>query len=228
MGNCLVTKLKEQVQNENLITMSGVSFIVKSVENGSSNAQLIKVGILGGTVRVTGNGRISDDYSTVETTSNKTYEVNLGNQTLYLKNTDCNFIVENKYMLRRLETKAGYDSVLHVNLEDLKYNTALTIITLNSYCIGNINTLSNKIGLTAINLTDTEVVGTIEDLCEGFVRNGKTSDVSLTILRTSVTFNGQALSASIYVSFATNSCTIKDVSDNVLATYNGSSWTYNS
>lgn len=104
---------------------------------------------------------------------------------------------------------------------------------------GDIVELSTLTNLTHLrfggsNPANFSAAGAIEDLFEGLWSNGKRGEMSFRYgLTNNITFNGNVLSDSsipyIYISFYDNSITIYSDEERteVLASFDGSSWTYN-
>lgn len=119
-----------------------------------------------------------------------------------------------------------------VNLDDIKGITSIQNLYLYSCkLLGNISLLDSMINMTSLQISYcTGTSGTLESLLEGLLSNGKTSDLDCFIYGNTneITFNGVKTQTKHYIcSFSTNSISVS-VDNVVIATYNGSTWTYNS
>ena len=102
-----------------------------------------------------------------------------------------------------------------------------------SLVAGDIMYFGGNPNLTLLYLNNTNVEGTLEALIERLVSSGKTSgSTTVQVTGANVTLHGQVMvsEASKYsCHFSSGSCTIKGFNTgNTLATYDGSTWTYNS
>lgn len=72
------------------------------------------------------------------------------------------------------------------------------------------------------------VTGTLESLLELWLTNGATSDYTVKVQGSGVTFHNEAIANTRYVRFATNSITVATDSNfaSVVASYNGTAWSY--
>ena len=112
------------------------------------------------------------------------------------------------------------------NLSDLT-NKPLTQFSSYSHkgIIGNIETFGSIITLTNISIVNcNNITGTIESVCEQWIRNGKTSNLTRFECNTS-TLNSSIITDVLTIDFESNTCSIKK-SGNTIAYYNGSTWSY--
>lgn len=95
---------------------------------------------------------------------------------------------------------------------------------------GNINTLGNKTNLNTIMFYDCpKIVGTIEEMLEGFLSNGKVSGtIKVVLQQTSATLNNSVPVNDLFAIFGANGVTVKKNSSSgeTVATYDGVSWSY--
>ena len=185
MRNCLVTKLKEVVNNDNLkkigvlylkaqynsaiteqttdenrVRMQGleIQLHVDTVNNVASEA----------TVTVNGSGYFSKSLSDIKAGTGVQSMVISGSEsvvTLYFANGDYDIEITNKYDIERIATKAtgSQSSVISVPLEDLSYLTKLKYLRVygsRSYS-NSIECLSNLSGITYLYLNKLVLSGNV-------------------------------------------------------------------
>ena len=144
MGNCLVTKLKESIQNENLPLLGAFKIDVNFVDELSSYGLFFQ-NSEECTMRIVGNGVMSPyndlhDPRTEQIFSpnQRTYYFSPGNYTIYF---------ENKYALTAFSTAAASATynVFSLNVEDLEYIEGLSLLALTGSKQGNINVLKTTV-----------------------------------------------------------------------------------
>lgn len=91
-----------------------------------------------------------------------------------------------------------------------------------------LDAFNDKVKLTTLNLNNNHMQGRIEDLYEAQCENRSTSGSCTFVYgEDGVTFNGVVPPTRHIVTFdGAGGCVVKDVSDNTLGSYNGSTWTY--
>ena len=169
MGNCLVTKLKDVVDNSNLTKLGELFFDISS--NVSTNT--VKLYCPASVserpqIRVVGDGTIR-----IKSDSTDTWEESTKNATLTLEWYTIEFsagvyrvFISNKYNLYitgawgNLENKYG----LYLNTSELKYTTILNYTHMrNIYLTGNLNELKFSPSVTEFNVCATDISGDIKD-----------------------------------------------------------------
>lgn len=224
MGKCLITKLKEVVDNENLVTMDTLKMKVKGVSSLPASANVIQVVMYYGnssTFRVTGEGALAENAADAQTSTDKVLVVN--NAYTFVKNVDCNLYVTNKNKIEKLYiTPNNVGSIIHIDVSEFKYLSSplFTDVRLNGYsvsgdiiafkrctrlnrleiiagsCNGDIATaLGNLKSLTSIKFANSsQITGSIEGLASALVTNGKTSGSLSVTCNGIITYNGTAVS----------------------------------
>ena len=100
----------------------------------------------------------------------------------------------------------------------------------NKDVVGNISTLSGLVSTNGIMLGGTSVVGTVESFAEGMLINRESGYVDLNVGETAITFNGNTISGGIQstyrIQFSQNNVGVYR-SNNLLGSYDGTSWAYN-
>lgn len=149
MGNCLVTKLKAVVDNDNLVPLGALKFLVVSQGSPSQITQLFA--ILGGEVQV------PESYPMTDST--------------HIANGNYSIIVDDKYDVTSI--KCGDSAALVGGIDTLKSVTSLTYLAymndtenaaLKARKFGDIASLANLTGLTRIQMPHTSVSGDIASL----------------------------------------------------------------
>jgi hypothetical protein len=223
MGKCLITKLKEVVDNENLVTMDTLKMTVKGVASLTPSANAITVVMYYGNsskFRVTGEGALARSAADIQTSTDKVLSVN--NTMAYVKNVDCNLYVTNKNKIEKFYiSPSNVDSIIHIDVSEFKYLssplfsdirvngnsvsgdiiafkvcTRLTKLDIvKTACNGDIAAaLGNLKSLTSVNVTNSSyITGSIEGLASALVANGKTSGSLSVIGNGTITYNGTAV-----------------------------------
>lgn len=120
-----------------------------------------------------------------------------------------------------------------IDFNDISSMTSLQVLNLVSDTIrGDISLLSPLVNLSNLTLTySSGTSGTLESFLEGLLTNGKTTNIDCLIHKNTndITFNGikTQYSKHYIASFGNNSITVT-IDNNVIGTFNGSTWTYNS
>lgn len=133
-------------------------------------------------------------------------------------------------------TKLNYFYVMYnPYIIDSLDNVPDTMIRLNATgdqnITGNISVLSKLSNALAIRIYKSTTQGTLESLCEGIIQNTTNprttqENLAVDVRLTSITLNGVVPNEELTVVFSGSGCTIKNGSNNTIATYNGSTWTY--
>lgn len=156
MNNCLVTKLKSSVNNDDLLKLGEMRIKVKKNSNLTTpKQQSIKFQANGGQIAVytTGPGYFvtysEDKLNNVD--EHMTYidiPSNLGSITLFFANDDYEIRILNKYEMTSLEFNSANNaynmSLFELDLNDAEYLTNLHNLKINySYSTGDIKSLKN-------------------------------------------------------------------------------------
>lgn len=188
---CLLTKLRGSASNVELPKLGAMNITI--TQNPSLSGGVIDIYIKPSeTIKVSGycsTGSDSPDtYQTVEIQS--------GQQTLHCKNIDQVIEIENKYALQRIEPVTSANKYyIAINANDLEYteqlevvdaiisgrlaalnkSTLLRINASDSPITGVLSDLSNAVELGRIDISKTNIFGTIEDFVSGQVASGRNS-----------------------------------------------------
>lgn len=283
MGNCLKTQLKAVVNNDNLVKMDEILFVVP--KNTNNWVRINNASLDGRFAKFT----LVSESNSVYFTSTDSYSDNLGKEiyspdNVYIKNASSDDVLlrmDHKERIKGLFEYNHQDNVrladsfkdgnvlqylpmldqmyYHINtissknlakcnsltnihffggevftdFNDIKNMPQITQLEVFSCpIIGNLTLLSSLTNLTSLLIRYcTGTSGTLESFLEGLLTNGKTTDIDCFIYENTnpITFNGTQTQYNKHyiVSFGTNSITVK-IDNNVIGTFNGSTWTYNS
>lgn len=134
------------------------------------------------------------------------------------------------------------ESILSINMQDagegvtgdidLMYNKENLngLVLSNNYNVkGDIHSIGHSLGLVQLSLAGTNCEGTLESLVQRMWGYGKRSgSFNVVISNSNITFHSASLSGWHNVAFTNDGVTIKNSSSStVIATYNGSTWSYN-
>lgn len=170
MGNCLLTKLKENVSNDNLVKIGNFRINVKATTIPAGQEPNMQVLVLafnnyGGTTKMTvakGNGHIGfaqDDITHTELIINGT-----DRKSVWFENVNMEVEVENKYKISRISGNSLFSAnpIASVNVDDFKFvNTQIERLSLRGVNnTGNIESINAQ----AIALQNTSIRGDIECL----------------------------------------------------------------
>lgn len=170
MGNCLVTRLNENVSNDNLVKIGNFRIKVKATTIPAGQEQNMQVLILSfdaydGTTKMTvakGNGHIGfaqNDITHTELIINGSESV-----MVWFENVNMEVEVENKYKIRFISGVSLFSSnpIASVNVDDFKFvNTQMDKLSLKGINnIGNIESINAQ----GISLQNTAIRGDIECL----------------------------------------------------------------
>ena len=166
MNKCLVTKLNGVVDNDSLLTIGEMRIGFVKVANPETDIQAISVGVSTPTIlKIVGDG-----YFTDKTLSeNKGKQITVGEDTsisvtaVFVSNNDTQVSIQNKYNIRQLNkyysSSASGSSLIVINLDDFKYSSLLTSLSLSSTQVsGDISALKNLTALTSLSLSSTTSV----------------------------------------------------------------------
>lgn len=235
MGNCLVTKLKQSINSNDLEVFGKITYKVSTVANPTTSTQVApKFKLTGGQITLTiiGDGHFTD--STFIDDLGKTQTVWAG-ATRYLSNGDYLLVVD-KYDTRITEQMfiPQGSACYPMNIADYKYLTNLTVLSYGDYNTvtkGNIAELGNLHNLTTLQgRLNPNVTGSIEGLVEAMWDggNGRTSgNLVANVHSGGVTFKGASYSERLRLEFGASSVAVKidNQAGTLWATYDGT-WTY--
>lgn len=237
MGNCLVTKLKGVVDNDNLPKFNALKIHFDAGNSGQYGSLRIEAPVIDAD---TNNGYIAD--SSADLQNQDTHISTADALSLYASNVEMDIEITPKYDITKLQTidnRASFDT------NDVKYLTKLTNLFIKNYsCTGNfedlvkltnleqlnvsgsliygdIDTISaaTDLSLFDISYTGTRISGSLENFAKKqFIARGRQgASIALnTAGNTSVTFNGSAANANSTLSWAlkSGSSTILEVTYN--------------
>jgi hypothetical protein len=174
MGNCLVTKLKEVVDNDNLQRLGKVAITFKAPSGHETDIQYhaIYLGFTENTRVFCENGHFTDVTMSLDQGTYKDFTANAAQG---MSVTDGATIVFDKYNLFRLSSSFTFSSVYIVGkqnyimtLDDFDYVTTLTTFDtpgyVSSQVCGNVKTLRSSTGLGSLSLMGSNIAGTLEDI----------------------------------------------------------------
>ena len=161
MGNCLVTKLKGVVDNDNLNKLGVFRFVIKT-KNNLTTAQLMLN-------KTNQNTVVKDEKGNILATITDI-------QGRYNMAANSTFVVEmyDKYAFQYI-TIAGQSAVSEIkaNLDELKYsklesaeNTGLSIFTLYPGITGHISNFIHLMTATELNLSSSSIEGSLEEITQ--------------------------------------------------------------
>jgi hypothetical protein len=162
MGNCLVTKLKGTVDNDNLMKLGELPIKFNQVAQPSAATNAI-------TIRAVYSGdegltcRVKDGYFT-----DSTFTQNLGTthtiadwqtETLYISNTGATLFIPNKYncigKLLYIDGSVWERQNIEIDLENMQYIHYINELTCRGmHVVGDINNLLGSVELGAIDFTN--------------------------------------------------------------------------
>lgn len=181
MGNCLVTKLKGTVDNNNLSKLGEIKIHFNQVATPTVDTNGIKLSSTYQALSL----RLNNGYFT-----NSTFTQNLGNTALipawttnkiiYVANVDCNLFISGKYDSISLISHAGnewFNTNIEVNIEDFSYMRYLKILNLRGMTVnGDIDKLYTDVEFSRFESANSNIHG---DLTK-FINNIKSSNCEIT------------------------------------------------
>ena len=187
MGNCLVTKLKGSISNNELLRIGEMRIRIAKVGNPTDATQGFGIEVNKSVVlEIVGDGYFTD--KTLNVNKGKNITLNVGINGVWVSNEDVEIAILDKYSITKIsrnfpnQTSAAYGSNKYLNLSDLKYSNALTSLDLSgSQVTGDIANLKGLTALTTLNLSGSQVTGDIANL------KGLTALTSLNLRSTQVT-----------------------------------------
>ena len=194
MANCLVTKLKSVVNNDNLPKFGCLYFKAKTLASAGNYSYFLKLETNDEvTISIKEEGyqfRREDSQTSVRS---YTLRSSMGIVDFKFENGDYTVEVTNKYSITKIYFGYATDienKLLNVNIDELKFNSGLTELSLwnsvdtdgslsslegknlttldlsKSKVIGNITSIASMKGLTSLNISNTEINGDISVLSE--------------------------------------------------------------
>lgn len=172
MGNCLVTKLKETVNNDNLSIFDTIRIKLDNIGSGNLYITCLSGGGPLGVKVVDNNGNVMrDDNIQPGATSGITPPSDASTiYTIYLKS---------KYSVAGIIKAGG----VTLNINELSYCANCNIGTTYSYINGDFSSIFKNIGMTQLYirgmLQGSTCKGNLEDLLVALLNNGKTTDLDV-------------------------------------------------
>ncbi len=163
MGNCLITKLKGRVSNNELLKLGEMRFYFLKDKVSSPKAATRSITLTfteDTTISITGGHFTDSDL--VQNLGTTLHLNKLEPKAIYVSNEE-GFISVNKYQLKDIKITDVYlTSKIYFNIDDLKYSNYLTSLEGNSNLVnGDIASLKEKESLTKILMEATQVSGDI-------------------------------------------------------------------
>ena len=186
MVNCLVTKLKGSVNNNELLRIREMRMRIAKVGNPTDANRGFTISVNKPVVlEIVGDGYFTD--KTLAENKGKTITLNTGDNGVWVSNDNVEIAILDKYSITAIsslypQSTASYGSSMDLNLSDLKYSTALNSLNLGGTKVtGDIANLKGLTALTFLNLGGTKVTGDIANL------KGLTALYSLELISTQIT-----------------------------------------
>lgn len=189
MGNCLVTKLKGSISNNELLRIGEMRIRIAKVEDPTDATQGLEIDVNKSVVlKIVSDGYFTDKALNVN--KGKTITLNAGINGVWVSNNDVEIAILDKYSITKIsrnypnQTSAGYGSNIYLNLSDLKYSTALTSLDLSGAQVtGDIANLKGLTALISLDLRFVPVTGDIAAIkpfskLNNAVLNHVTGDIS--------------------------------------------------
>ena len=167
MENCLITQLKGVVQNDNLTKLGTIKLHVTPKTITNELQQRLTVRAINGTIDVIlpGPYYFGDTVADISTNTDTQYSSSGSAPTKYFKNAEYSIVIDPKYNLRWLKIANVANSIISVDIADLKYCTSLEELQLDgSDSRGDIAALSSITNLNELSIGDTQITGDISSL----------------------------------------------------------------
>ena len=174
MGKCLVTKLNGTVNNSSILRLGEMRFKVSKVDAPTEGTQLLGLFVNAPSkVEIIGDGYFTD--KTLQENKGKSLSIDSTTNGIFVSSTsDVEVALLGKYAITRINSYYNgqpndtiYNKNKSFNIDDLKYSTALTTLSLsNAQISGDIANLKNLTALTTLSLynTQTPLTGNIDEL----------------------------------------------------------------
>lgn len=173
MNKTLVTKLSGRIANNELLRLGEFRILIDKEETPTAKSRSIDITVNKNTpIEIVGDGYFTDKG--LSANKGKSIVLSEGPNTVYLSNDNIVLAILNKYNItelfyEHLDGSAESTSAKHkhINLEQLKYCSSLTNLTLiSTSTTGDLSELSNLTALKYLSLSKTLVVGDISSLKE--------------------------------------------------------------
>lgn len=173
MNKTLVTKLSGCIANNELLRLGEFRILIDKEETPTAKSRSIDINVNKNTpIEIVGGGYFTD--KSLSANKGKSMVLSEGLNTVYLSNDNIVLAILNKYNIKELfyehlDNSAASTNAKHkhINLEQLKYCTALINLTLiGTSTTGDLSELSNLPALQFLSLSGTLVVGDISSLKE--------------------------------------------------------------
>lgn len=171
MNKTLVTKLSGRIANNELLRLGELRILIDKEEAPTAKSRSIDITVNKNTpIEIVGDGYFTDN--SLSANKGKSMDLSEGLNTVYLSNDNIVLAILNKYNIKELyyeHLDGGAASASakhkHINLEQLKYCSSLTNLTLiGTSATGDLSELSNLTALQYLSLNGTFVVGDISSL----------------------------------------------------------------
>lgn len=173
MNKTLVTKLSGRIANDELFRLGELRILIDREEAPTAKSRSIDINVNKNTpIEIVGDGYFTDN--SLSANKGKSMVLSEGLNTVYLSNDNIVLAILNKYNIKELfyenlDYSAASSSAKHkhINLEQLKYCTSLTNLTLiGTSTTGDLSELSNLKAFKYLTLNRTLVTGDISSLKE--------------------------------------------------------------
>lgn len=225
MNNCLVTKLKGNVPNPKLRVLNGmvIEVVIPTASAAlwitSNKNQSVKVfGSTGNIIRI--ESLVANTQKTISLSSIGTYYVVIEDVyaiTQLYPHSSSSFggADDDKYNLLYFDDLLSTDISGELSFEDTTYmelstgnvikNDKVTTFTLSAGFSGDIANVGQFIGLTALKIKQTNVLGTIESMLDRMYANGRTSGklvITPQHINSGITYDGSTLPFGLDITFS--------------------------
>jgi hypothetical protein len=250
MGNCLVTKLKGIVDNDNLEKFGVLTLNIAEAVSGGN--RLVISGQVTGKARIVGNGHFTNTGSTFNPSGDIGTEVNIPFEG-WSTNGNYKIEIDDKYNLSGTFNSGNSQSL---DLRDLMYNTAFTRFTMKG-CEGDIIALINKnplltsvvcrnienpsklygnlddlesVTITNLDLGYSGITGAVERYAERVYNNIPDGGNYVLSVPHTVTFNSMPIAVDNHIFYLRKNGSTLTLTNSsgtaTFATYDGANWTY--
>ena len=157
MGKCLITKLNESVNNDNLLKIGEFSISLNEIESPSESSQKIQAAFTGNSEVRNVNGNFTD--STLSNNTGKNISITNGDlHDIYVKNVSSLICFGNKYGLRQLFIPDN--TGVTIDISELKFCPILTILSLGTATLQNSVDIASITNLSILKYSGSSVIDT--------------------------------------------------------------------
>lgn len=225
-NQCLVTRLKAAIQNDNLPLFNTIKLTAHSITSNVELLSRLRISTYGGdgvTIKVDGDGYFATSYANLSDETKRLTETTVTSTSstgvdFFFKKGEYNVLLYNANNIKKImingQTASGYVTVLQADLSEFKNNPGINQLDLNlssatgsindlpstihilylsntPNVIGNLDELARRCTFTNIFITNTGIIGSVENFVAGQISQGVTeSTISQRGFGTRLTFGG--------------------------------------